>query len=78
MVARGELLKVDAASQTFTIRQANDEEMQFKYDSNTKVEGSQNGVQGLSSETGTSVTVHYREQSGQKIATRIEVIKSGA
>ena len=76
MVAQGELLKVDTTSQTFTIKQVNDEEMQFQYDSSTKVEGSQNGVQGLSSATGTRVTVYYKEQSGQKIATRIEIIKS--
>ena len=76
LVARGELLKVDTTGQTFTIKQPNNEEMQFQYNSSTKVEGSQNGVQGLSSETGTRVTVHYREQSGQRLATRIEIIKS--
>ena len=76
MVARGELVKVDATSQTFTIKQAGDEQVQFQYTASTKVEGSQNGVQGLSSETGTSVTVHYREQSGHKIATKIEIVKS--
>ncbi len=76
LVARGELLKVDTASQSFTIKQANDQEMQFQYNSSTKVEGSQNGVQGLSSETGTRVTVYYKEQSGHKVATKIEIIKS--
>jgi lipopolysaccharide export LptBFGC system permease protein LptF len=75
LMARGELLKVDSTGQTFTIKQENDEEMQFQYNSSTKVEGSQNGVQGLSSETGTRVTVYYTEQSGAKIATKIEIIK---
>ena len=72
----GELVKVDAANQTLTVKQENGEEVQFQYDSNTKVEGSQNGVQGLSSETGARVTVQYAEGSGKRMATVIEINKS--
>lgn len=74
-VARGELLKVDTTNQTFTIKTAGDMEMEFHYTSETKVEGSKTGVQGLSSETGTRVAVYYREDSGQRMATRIEINK---
>lgn len=75
-IARGELVSVDTDNNTLTIRTANDQEMQFNYDSNTKVEGTENGVQGLSTQTGNQLVIHYREgDNGQKIATRIEVFK---
>ncbi len=75
-VATGELQSVDTSNQTFTIKDTKGEQMQFSYDSNTQVEGSSQGVQGLSSETGTRVTVHYEEKSGQKTATKIVIHKS--
>ena len=74
--AQGELVKVDTTHQTLTVKLSDGDEIQFQYNSNTKVEGSEEGVQGLSTETPTRVNVHYEEQSGQKLATRIEVIKS--
>jgi hypothetical protein len=77
MTAKGELIKVDTSEQTFTIKEENGTEVQFRYNSSTEVEGSSEGVQGLSSETGTRVTVYYKEHSGQKIASRIEIQKSG-
>ena len=72
-MAKGELVKVDTANQTFTIKLANDEELQFQYDSDTKVEGSENGIQGLSADSGTHVAVYYTEKEGRKLATRIEI-----
>ena len=71
----GELQRVDTTDQTFSIKDTNGEEVQFRYDSNTQVEGSSQGVQGLASKTGTLVTVHYEERSGQKVATKIEIKK---
>ena len=76
LTAKGELLKVDTTNHTFTIKAANGEEMQFSYDSSTKVEGSTEGVQGLSSRTGSRLTVHYKEESGRRLATGIEIEKS--
>ncbi len=70
---QGELVKVDTDKQTFTIKLENGEEIQFQYDSNTKVEGRENGVQGLSTESGSHLTVHYTERSGKRMATRIEI-----
>jgi hypothetical protein len=75
-VAQGVLMSVDTTNQTLTIKDANDQEMQFQYNSSTKVEGNPKGVQGLSSETGTRLRVHYKQESGQRLATWIEVIKS--
>jgi hypothetical protein len=76
MVAKGELVKVDTEHQTFTIKDQGDSELQFLYNSSTEVVGSTEGVQGLSSETGTRVTVYYKEESGQRIATKIEIQKT--
>lgn len=73
---RGELTKVDLESQTLTIKLENGDEVQFAYDSDTMVEGRENGVQGLASDTGTMLTVHYKEDSGKKIATKIVIKKS--
>ena len=75
MVATGELQTVDTTNQTFTIKDAKGEQVQFRYDSSTQVEGSSEGVQGLSSQTGTRVSVQYEEKSGQKMATRIVINK---
>ncbi len=72
-MATGELQQVDTTNQTFTTKDTEGKEMQFRYDTSTQVEGSSQGVQGLSSQTGTQVTVHYEEKSGQKMATRIEI-----
>lgn len=73
--ATGNLVSVDSSSKMVTIKQASGEQMQFEYDANTKVEGSQNSVQGLASETGTSVTIYYTESAGKNLASRIEVHK---
>ncbi len=70
---RGELVKVDTDNQTFTIKLENDEEVQFQYDSNTAIENRDSGVQGLSAETGTQLTIRYTEENGKRIATWIEI-----
>ena len=77
-VAEGELVKVDMENQTLTIKVKSGEEIQFQYDSKTTVEGRENGIQGLSSEAGSDLTVHYTEASGKKMATKIAIKKSGA
>ncbi len=74
-ILNGELVKVDTDHRTFTIKAEGGDEIQFEYTTDTKVEGSQNGIQGLSSDTGTKVSVRYEEKSGKRIATRIEILK---
>jgi hypothetical protein len=74
-IETGKLVGVDTEHQTFTIRTSNDVEMQFEYNETTKVEGSQNGVQGLSTKTGTQVSVHYKPEEDRRVATRIEILK---
>lgn len=75
-VITGELAKVDLENQTLTLKLENDEEAVFQYDADTRVEGRENGVQGLSTETGTKVTVSYTEEEGKRTATKIEIKKS--
>ncbi len=75
LTSQGQLAKVDTTNQTFTLKTADNMEMEFHYNSDTKVEGSASGIQGLSSETGTRVTVYYKEESGKRLATRIEINK---
>ncbi len=74
--AQGELTKVDTEKHTLVIKSSDESDLEFQYNSETKVEGITNGVQGLSTRTGSRVMVHYKEQAGQKIATRIEILKS--
>ena len=72
---QGELVKVDLENGNFTIKLENEQEVQFQFDSNTSVEGKENGIQGLSAETGTRLVVRYKETEGKKLATRIEIKK---
>lgn len=74
-MSQGVLARVDADQHMFWIQDPNGTEVEFQYDSNTKVTGSTEGVQGLSSETGTRVRVYYHEKSGKRLATKIEIIK---
>ena len=75
-IAQGELIKVDTDHMTLTIKNVAGDEIEFHYNSDTKVEGSTNGVQGLSTQTGTRLTIHYKEQSeDDKLATKIEIVK---
>jgi hypothetical protein len=70
--AQGELLEVDAKANTFSIKTAA-AEMKFRYDDSTKVSGAQKGVAGLATMTGSQVTVQYKKEGANNIATSIEV-----
>jgi len=75
-IVQGELTKVDMEGHSLTIKLEKGDEMQFEYDSSTTVEGRENGIQGLASDTGARLTIHFKEESGKKIATRIIINKS--
>lgn len=70
--AQGELLDVDAKASTFAIKTAS-AEMKFRYNDQTKVSGAQKGVAGLATMTGSQVTVQYKKEGANNIATSIEV-----
>ncbi len=74
--AEGELVKVDLDNHTLTIKLENGDEMQFLFNSDTAVEGRDNGVQGLTSDAGTRLTITYKDDAGKKIATKITIKKS--
>jgi hypothetical protein len=52
---------------------AANQNVEFKYDDDTQVSGSQTRIEGLASAKASRVTVHYRDVAGEKVATRIEV-----
>jgi hypothetical protein len=75
--AQGELLEVDTKASTFAIKTAA-AEMKFRYDDQTKVSGAQKGVAGLATMTGSQVTVQYKKEGANNVATSIEVRGSKA
>ena len=74
--ASGELSDVDAKDMTITVKTATSD-MKFKYDSSTKVTGAQKAVAGLATAKGSQVTVQYKKDGADNIATSIDV-KGGA
>src|SRR5258705_13610710 len=71
-IVEGELAKVDATAKTLSVKTSTGE-MQFRYNDRTQVIGAEGGVEGLATQSGTPVTVHFAVAS--KTATRIEVGK---
>ena len=70
--ASGELTEVDAKAATIVVKTATDE-MKFRYDDQTKVTGAQKNVAGLSTMKGSDVTVQYKKEGANNIATSIEI-----
>ena len=70
--ASGELTDVDAKASTITVKTATDE-MKFRYDDSTKVTGAQKAVAGLATSKGSQVTVQYKKEGANNIATMINV-----
>jgi hypothetical protein len=70
---KGELVKVDDAAKTISIKGADGVETVFAYSAATEVAGGRDGVAGLATKAGTKVTVHFTSEAGTKTATKIEV-----
>lgn len=75
--ATGQLSKVDATAKEITIKGADNKEMVFTYNEQTKMTGVENGPQGLAGKTGSNLKVTYRENRGANLATSIEVQGGG-
>jgi hypothetical protein len=77
-ITQGQLLRVDAAAKTFSIRTSQGP-MQFIYTDDTKVVGADESVAGLATMAGNDVTVHYTKKQQDNlpvnVATQIEVLK---
>lgn len=71
-MATGRLVRVSADDMTIVIKGADDQEQEFRYTDNTKVIGAQEQVSGLSTKTGSLVTVHFTQGAGDtRIATKV-------
>jgi len=68
----GELTDVDAKAATIVVKTATDE-MKFRYDDQTKVTGAQKSVAGLATMKGSDVTVQYKKEGANNIATSIDI-----
>jgi hypothetical protein len=70
---QGDLLTVDPDAKTVTIQPAQGSDQVFKYTDATKVVGGDKGVAGLATMKGSKVTVTFRTEGQDRIATQIEV-----
>lgn len=71
----GQLSKVDAAAKEITLKGADNKEMVFTWNEQTKISGVE-GPQGLAgAKTGSNLKVMYRENRGANLATQIDVQK---
>jgi len=70
-IAEGELVKVDAAAKTLSVKTSKGE-MEFRYNDQTKVD-TDGGIEGLATQSGAQVKVHF--DAATKTATKIEVGK---
>jgi hypothetical protein len=75
--ASGELTDVDAKAATIVVKTATDE-MRFRYDDQTKVTGAQKSAAGLATMKGSEVTVQYKKEGANNIATSIEIRSAGS
>ena len=72
----GKLLSVNAQDMTFVVQEANGNKVTFQYNDQTKVTGSDKTIEGLSSQSGTEVTVEYQMHESNRLAKRIEIKQS--
>ncbi len=69
----GQLKSVDTDAKKLVVTTADGTDMEFVYNDQTQCGGAQDTIEGLSTSSGSQVTVHYRDENQQKVATRIEV-----
>ena len=70
---QGDLLRVDPEAKTITIQPAQGADQEFKYTDDTKVVGGDKGVAGLATMKGSKVTIQFKAQGSDRVATQIEV-----
>ena len=69
----GSLVSVDPDAKTITIQPAQGADQVFKYTDTTTVSGGDKGVAGLATMKGSRVTVTFKAEGKDRIATKIEV-----
>lgn len=73
---KGELVSVDDAAKSITIKDDKGAEQKFTYDDKTDVSGAREGVAGLATRAGSKVTVKFTDGAAGKLATKIEVARA--
>ncbi|MGE0592426.1 MAG: hypothetical protein AB7G23_09495 [Vicinamibacterales bacterium] len=71
--ARGELEAVDPEAKTLMVKPAEGASMRFQFTDETRITGSRNDAAGLATMTGQQVTVQYRMEGQNRVATTIEL-----
>ena len=71
--ARGELASIDATAKMLSIKPVAGAEQKFQYNDSTKVTGARGGVAGLATQSGKQVTVHFKNEGANRVATEIDV-----
>jgi hypothetical protein len=69
----GELLGLNTATKTLTVKTTPDSEMKFSYSEDTEIVGADQGAAGLATSGGAIVTVTYDVHGTANIALKIEV-----
>ncbi|MGH9200915.1 MAG: hypothetical protein ACRD2A_06735, partial [Vicinamibacterales bacterium] len=70
---QGDLLRVDTEAKTIAIQPAQGTDQVFKYTDDTKVVGGDKGVAGLATMKGSRVTVTFKTEGKDRVATQIEI-----
>lgn len=68
----GELVRLDAAAQSLTVKQEDGTEVELFYNEKTQIEGA-DSIEGLNTMSGSKVTVDVRQEGSQWLATSIQV-----
>jgi hypothetical protein len=72
-IAEGDLTKVDAKRQMIWIKTSDGREMRFLFNNETQVEGADKSVEGLANTSGSHLTIHFKAEGPNYMASRIEV-----
>ncbi len=71
LAVSGQLKSVDPDAKKLVVTTPEGADVEFSYDEKTEYSGQT--VEGLANSSGSQVRVFFREENGQKIATRVEV-----
>ena len=71
----GLLLNVDLKARLISMRGPDQKETIFNYNDDLQVVSPDRTVQGLTGKPGAQVRIHYREERGIRLATRIELLE---
>ena len=70
-IFNGVLMRVDDTAKTLSVKSAEGQEMEFRYNDQTQISGAESGIQGLATKNGTGVSVQFDLLT--RTASKIEV-----